>query len=220
LYLGANFEFANQALSFTIHAEQSAVNNAWLHDEQGIASLAVNAAPCGICRQFLNELTTDSTLKVIVSKSGGSVASHQALPLSSLLPDAFGPLDLGVQAGLMRAEDHQLRLNATDPIVLAALGACNTSYAPYTEVYAGVALRGADGMIYSGRYAENAAYNPSLLAIQSALASMNIQMDTGSLSVMDAVLVERSRGPINQREVTRLILESINPGAKLTYYSV
>jgi len=38
--------------------------------------------------------------------------------------------------------------------------------------------------------------------------------------VMDAVLVERSRGPINQREVTRLILESINPGAKLTYYSV
>jgi cytidine deaminase len=221
LYLGANFEFASQALCFTIHAEQSVANNAWLRNEQGISALAVTAAPCGVCRQFLNELTIGGKLNVIVSKNACSVSSNEARPLSHLLPDAFGPADLDVQGGLMRPEDHRLGLKTADPIVLAALAACNSSYAPYTEVYAGVALRGADGTIYSGRYAENAAYNPSLLAIQSALASMKMQIGpTESFSIADAVLVERSLGLTSQREITRLILESIDPQARLIYYPV
>lgn len=62
LYLGANFEFANAALSFSVHAEQAAVNNAWLHGEEGIQLLAISAAPCGYCRQFLNELVTAKKL--------------------------------------------------------------------------------------------------------------------------------------------------------------
>src|SRR5688572_3635647 len=56
LYLGANFELRDVALSFTTHAEQAAVNNAWLNGEAGIQMLAVSAAPCGYCRQFLYEL--------------------------------------------------------------------------------------------------------------------------------------------------------------------
>src|ERR1700750_2683197 len=42
IYLGANFEFTGEALSFTVHAEQSASANAWLHGEQGIQALAIS----------------------------------------------------------------------------------------------------------------------------------------------------------------------------------
>src|SRR6202008_4872975 len=100
LYLGANFEFASQILGFTVHAEQSATNNAWAQGEHGIGILAVNAAPCGICRQFLNELTTHETLKVIVRKNVSSEDSYEAHTLPSLLPYAFGPGHLNVQGGL------------------------------------------------------------------------------------------------------------------------
>lgn len=45
LYFGANLEFPGLALTQTVHAEQSATMNAWLHDEAGITSLAVNFPP-------------------------------------------------------------------------------------------------------------------------------------------------------------------------------
>ena len=38
VYLGANFEFVGQALSFTVHAEQAAVTNAMAHGESGIST--------------------------------------------------------------------------------------------------------------------------------------------------------------------------------------
>jgi cytidine deaminase len=221
LYLGANFEFAGQVLGFTIHAEQSAVNSAWLHGEHGIGALAINAAPCGMCRQFLHELTINSTLRILTRMNAGPVGSHETQLLSRLLPAAFGPEDLGVDGGLMRAENHRFELETTEPGVLAALAACNASYAPYTHAYAGVALCDADGNVYAGRYAENAAYNSSLLAIQSALAVMRIQTGAAErLSISKAVLVERSVGPTSQRDVTRTMLESISPTIRLAYHSV
>src|SRR5210317_1999254 len=56
LFLGANIEFPAQALTQTIHAEQSAIINAWLQGAKRISGIAVSAAPCGYCRQFLHEL--------------------------------------------------------------------------------------------------------------------------------------------------------------------
>src|SRR5262249_4116625 len=47
IYLGANFEFVGQALSYTVHAEQAAVANAIAHGETELRMLAVSAAPCG-----------------------------------------------------------------------------------------------------------------------------------------------------------------------------
>lgn len=58
IYLGANVEFAGCTLNQTVHAEQAAVINAAAHRETGIARLAVSAAPCGYCRQFLYELAS------------------------------------------------------------------------------------------------------------------------------------------------------------------
>ena len=54
IYFGPNMEFENTALHFTIHAEQCAVVNTAQHLEKGIVSIAVNAPPCGFCRQFVN----------------------------------------------------------------------------------------------------------------------------------------------------------------------
>ncbi len=121
----------------------------------------------------------------------------------------------------MRPEDHRLTLEDTDPLVQTALAAANSCYAPYTRSYAGIAFRSADRKIYPERYAENAAYNSSLLAFQSALAFMKMQLGVAaSLEIVEAVLVEKSPERTSQREATRLLLESISPQARLTYYAL
>jgi len=166
LYYGANVEFAGEALSFTVHAEQSAVTNAWMHGETGIDTIAVTAAPCGYCRQFLNELTTASSLVVQMPKETKSLAE--------LLPSAFGPRDLGIEGGLLQRDDHGLSSDGHNDLVRAALAAANMSYAPYSKSYAGVALR-ANGTTVAGAYAENAAFNPSMSPLEVAMSLLNLQ---------------------------------------------
>jgi len=67
LYFGANYEFVGQALSFTVHGEQAATAHAIASGEIGMQRLAVSAAPCGYCRQFLYELDTAATLQILCS---------------------------------------------------------------------------------------------------------------------------------------------------------
>ena len=180
LYFGVNLEFAGEALSFTVHAEQSSVANAWMHGEEGIDLISVTAAPCGYCRQFLNELTTADDLTIAIP--------HETRTLRELLPSAFGPRDLGIAGGLMQREDHALTIDANDDLSLAALAAARRSYAPYSKAYAGVALRTRDGAITVGAYAENAAFNPSMSPLEVALSQLNLAggaFDT----IEDAVLV-------------------------------
>lgn len=64
LYLGANLEFIGMPLHATLHAEQSAVLNAWMHDEKAVVSLYVSEMPCGHCRQFLRELTNIKSVPI------------------------------------------------------------------------------------------------------------------------------------------------------------
>ena len=92
LYLGANLEIAQAALSFVVHAEQSAINNALLHGEPGIERIAVTAAPCGHCRQFLNELKAASELEIIVQ-------GRPPVTLAELLPAALAPPTWGLKMG-------------------------------------------------------------------------------------------------------------------------
>jgi cytidine deaminase len=180
LYFGTNLEFAGEALSFTVHAEQSSVANAWMHGEAGIDLIAVTAAPCGYCRQFLNELITADSLTIAIP--------NETRSLRELLPSAFGPRDLGIDGGLMQPEEHALSVDATDALTLAALAAARRSYAPYSKSYAGVAVRTSDGTIASGAYAENAAFNPSMSPLEVALSQLNL---AGSAfgTIEDAVLV-------------------------------
>jgi cytidine deaminase len=215
-YLGSNVEFLGHALSFTVHAEQSATNNAWLQGEQGMTALAMSAAPCGYCRQFLYETADPWALDILLPIKG--TFTPQVNPLGFFIPEAFGPQDLNKEASLMQYEDHGLHVSSADPLVQAALQAANASYAPYTGNFAGVALETHGGAVYAGRHAENAAYNPSLSPFQSAIAGFNMSIASGSsLNITRAVLLE-APARVSQRSATEALLASVSPDCRLEYH--
>lgn len=226
LYLGANLEFPGLALNYTVHAEQSAVNHAWLSGEKSLSALAVSAAPCGHCRQFLHETTPDGSLPLHLP--GPIPGEVSTLLLKELLPQAFGPADLGVRGGLLATPRREnLRLGrdaARDPLVVAALAAAKSSYSPYragrARPLAGVALALADGSTVTGRLAANAAYNPGLLPLSAALAFARLQHPPGApLRVRRCVLVERS-AESGQRLATTALLAAIAPRVRLEHHEV
>jgi cytidine deaminase len=188
LYYGANLEVSGQALSFTVHAEQSATSNAWVNGEQGLSALGVSAAPCGYCRQFLYELVTAATLTVLLPGTSPTL-------LTTFLPDAFGPGDLGVKGGLMQAQNNGLQVSSQlDPAGMAALAAANASYSPYTSTFAGVALA-------------LSAYNPSMSPLEAAL-SLAMLSNHSYGDITEAVLVE-ARGTASQVGATQTVLGSV-----------
>lgn len=209
LYTGANIEIPGQCLGFAVHAEQSACSNAYMHNEKAITALAVGGAPCGHCRQFINEMSPDGS--ILIMNPDGSASK-----LASLLPAAFGPAALGMKHGALPVEETGLKLisPSADKLTLAALDAARTSYAPYSKSPAGVAIRTAEGRVYRGSYIENVAFNPSLSPLQTTLAAL-IAGD-GTFSEISAVtLVELDKPTISQKSVTETVLGAIAPSAKL-----
>jgi cytidine deaminase len=209
IYFGANLELANAPLGFTIHAEQSAVANAVAHGEKAIERLAVTAAPCGHCRQFLNELTTASTLELII-------AGKPPTTLTALLPNSFGPADLGAEGGLNGEIETPMHLvsGATSPIAEAALRAASRSYSPYTKSQSGVAFGLQDGTIVAGSYIESAAYNPSLPPGIAAIDRLRFSGRSYS-DISEALLVELEGAKISQEGMTRSVLHGIAPDVEL-----
>jgi cytidine deaminase len=116
---------------------------------------------------------------------------------------------LGVNGGLLAGGVADLRphIDADDVLGQAALGAACISYAPYTRAHAGIALQTADGTIVTGRYAESAAYNPSLPALQSALVDLALRRVDRS-SIVSAVMVEEAARS-SQRAATEALLSSL-----------
>jgi cytidine deaminase len=204
IYFGANYEFVGQALSFTVHGEQAATAHAIARGETGMQKLAVSAAPCGYCRQFLYELTTASTLQILLPNTPATL-------LTSLIPNAFGPGDLGVTAALMSPQSHGMTLSPIihDPVVKAALAAANASYAPYTFSYAGVALKTRDGGIFTGSVAENAAFNPSMSPLEAAIVNLVISGGKSYADIIEAVLVEATSSKASQSAATHAVLSAI-----------
>jgi len=204
LYFGANYEFVGQALSFTVHGEQAATAHAISGGETGMQKLAVSAAPCGYCRQFLYELTTASTLQILLPNT-------PPVLLTDLIPNAFGPGDLGVTAALMSPQSHRMTLSsgAGDSVVQAALKAAKASYAPYTFDYAGVALKTRHGGIFTGSVAEDAAFNPSMSPLEAAVVSLIISGGKSYSDIVDAVLVEMAGSKAGQAAATRAALAAI-----------
>ena len=167
LYLGANLEFANAPLSATLHAEQSAVLNAWMHGEASLQALAISAAPCGFCRQFLWELAEANKLPIIV----GDMRTN----LEQLLPMPFGePRQPG--HGLLDSSPTALQsiTPITDKGAQRAIDAAQHSYTPYTNTPEGFAVECANGKHFAGRAAENIAFNPSVPAMLCALNQRNL----------------------------------------------
>lgn len=100
IYLGCNVE--NAAYTPTNCAERTAVFKAVSEGEREFVAIAVVGglgdtlselcAPCGVCRQVLNEFC-DGTLKVIL----GTPDKITVTTLSELLPYSFGRTDLEKQ---------------------------------------------------------------------------------------------------------------------------
>jgi cytidine deaminase len=167
LYLGANLEFQGVPLNATLHAEQSAVLNAWMHDESEIVALHVSETPCGHCRQFLRELSNAATLEIHCS---GHVHT-----LEALLPHAFGDLRKPGQ-GLL--DSSSTRLDAVMPRPSTseqrAINAAQRSYTPYSSSPEGFIIECLNGHFFSGRAAECAAFNPSVPGVLVALNQRNL----------------------------------------------
>ncbi|MBU3917050.1 cytidine deaminase [bacterium] len=204
LYFGANIEFIGEPLHSTVHAEQASIANAISKGENGIKAITVTAMPCGHCRQFINELNTARELKIFV-------IGQEPILFSDLLPDAFGPADLNIEGRLMDPQTHDLRLEnpSSDKVIQKALRAAAVSYAPYSNCYSGVALETNSGEIFTGSYAENAAFNPSLLPLQAAMVNM-IMAGNSFNDISKAVLVQSKKQKIDFAEITRRTLKSVS----------
>ncbi|MBW7982221.1 cytidine deaminase [Enterobacillus tribolii] len=198
LYFGANMEFAGTPLQQTIHAEQCAVTHAWMRGERGLASITVNYTPCGHCRQFMNELNSGTGLTI-------RLPGRAPATLGDYLPDAFGPRDLNITTLLMDETRHGLSSSNQDPLTQQAVAAADQSHAPYSRSYSGVALEAEDGAVFTGRYAENAAFNPSLPPLQAALILMNLS-GRDLRHIRRAVLAETQGSLLTQWPATQATL--------------
>ena len=205
LYLGANLEFPGQGLSQTVHAEQAALSNAFMHDEPGIEAIAVSAPPCGHCRQFLYEFCDGRDIQILMP-------GQQPITLASLLPQPFGPRDLNVTEGPLARTKIVDQKVATDPAQAARYAAAN-AYAPYTHSPSGVAIRSRRGGVYRGSYIENAAFNPSLPPLQVALVAMAVANEDFS-DIAEVVLAEAGNNSISQLSATKSVLAVIAPRAE------
>jgi len=231
VYLGVNIEFPGAAIGQTVrlfarlllllfrtripagpvdlacrqvHGEQCLVTIAAQHKETALERLAVSAAPCGHCRQFLNE-----------TNQGGEIAigfDDVRLPLRELLPHSFGPDDLGNDTPLLRHKRNTVKTleippDADDALVSAACEAAAQSYSPYTRSPSGVAVRLSSGEVFAGSYLENCAFNPAVPPLQAALINMvshgrGHEMD----QIVEVVLVEDCTAPIQQSGGAMLLL--------------
>jgi cytidine deaminase len=202
IYFGANMEFLDMPLNASIHAEQSAVANAWMHGETGLIELHVSALPCGHCRQFLQELPDCESLLVSVG--------DKRLPLTALLPHAFKfdavrPSILGPS----RALELRAAKGGTDPLSQLALSAAAQSYVPYTGSAEGCALETCNGVVFSGRTAESAAFNPTLQATSVALNQHNLSAQRAQ-PIVRAVLTQLPQSLNDPLALARGCLSSVS----------
>jgi cytidine deaminase len=100
--------------------------------------------------------------------------------------------------------------------VLDQFPAANKSYAPYSRNFAGCVIETTEGKRYAGRYAENAAFNPSVSPLQAAFIKMTMDTPGGQKKIRRAVLVEIPTA-ISQRTICEMYLKPIGPSVTLEY---
>lgn len=199
-YFGGNMEFLGATMQQTVHAEQSAISHAWLRGESALRSITVNYTPCGHCRQFMNELNSGLTLRI-------NLPGREPHTLQDYLPDAFGPKDLDIKTLLMDKQDHGYPL-VGDALTQAAIKAANNSHTPYSQSPSGVAIELHNGQIFSGSYAENAAFNPTLPPLQGALNLLSLN-GYDYPDIKRAMLAERIDAPLVQWDATAATLKAL-----------
>ncbi|KAI3422909.1 uncharacterized protein J3R85_011655, partial [Psidium guajava] len=233
IFFGVNLEFSGLPLHHSVHAEQFLATNLALHGEPRLLSLAVSSAPCGHCRQFLQEIRNapEIQIRVFPINDPGQEADPTFGPLSRLLPRRFGPSDLLDEEAPLLLEPHHNGLTlsmrnpihealcngfcdgpeADDELVAAALEAANESHAPYSKCPSGVAIVDREGKVYKGSYTESAAYNPSLGPVQAALVAYVAGGGGGYERIAGGVLVEMEGAVVRQEPTARLLMGLVSP---------
>lgn len=201
-YLGANMEFNGVPLNTSLHAEQSAILNAWMHGEKSIQSLYISETPCGHCREFLRELSGISEVSIIIN--------DQVTHLDALLPQAFGaarPEGKGLlDSGPVRLEPvHPTDENAC----IRAINSAQHSYCPYTHNPVGCVLETVSGKFIAGRSAESAAFNPSVPAIVCALNQRNLSHLRNEI-IQSCIIAKLATGIHSQQTLTSSLLNNIS----------
>lgn len=115
--------------------------------------------------------------------------------------------DLEIKTLLMDEQDHGYALTG-DALSQAAIAAANRSHMPYSKSPSGVALECKDGRIFSGSYAENAAFNPTLPPLQGALILLNLK-GYDYPDIQRAVLAEKADAPLIQWDATSATLKAL-----------
>ncbi|KAI9118814.1 hypothetical protein K1719_010259 [Acacia pycnantha] len=224
IFFGVNLEFPGLPLHHSVHAEQFLVTNLFINGETNLDCLAVSAAPCGHCRQFLQEIRGAPDVKILIT----SDEEQDFTPLSQFLSHRFGPNDLLPDDIPLLLEPRHNGLHfsgkinnsptgicnngyhTNEKLKYAALEAANKSHAPYSGSPSGVALIDSDGKIYKGSYMESAAYNPSMGPVQAALVSYVAGGGGDYQKVVGAVLVEKEGAVVRQEQTAKLLLQSIS----------
>lgn len=173
------------------------------HSETGILKMATSAAPCGHCRQFLNEIDTEGRLEILMP-------NHPPEKLSFFLPEAFGPKDLGLWIDPWNSQGKNLEPSS---IIAKAIDAATASHAPYSQSKSGVAIQTIDGKVYTGAYVENAAFNPSLSPFHVALAGLVSDLCSYD-EISRVILVEQESAKISHEGSIRAMLDRIAPQAQ------
>jgi len=148
VYLGFNLEFPGTCIQSTLHAEQFAFANAFIHQDHDIIRIAVTATPCGHCRQFMAER---SICDITVLLNDESEIKELKL-LEDLLPLAW------------QGSEQLSTINDS------CEGIMQDSFAPYSGSKSACVLH-AGSRSYSGVYIESPAFNPSISPLHSALVS-------------------------------------------------
>lgn len=201
-YIGANFELLDVPLHATIHAEQSALLNAWIHNEKEVQALYITELPCGHCRQFLQELSNIEEVQIFVR---GRTYSHK-----SLLPHYFGnspPIGQGLlDSVVVSLESTHPQLDVS---VQEAIQSAECSYVPYSNCQEGFSIECEDGKIFSGRAAECAAFNPSVPSVMAAINQRNLS-SSRNISICKATQARLVKAINNPLPFSRNVISSLS----------
>ena len=124
IYCGANLENASYGVGMCAEvAALTAANSAGDYNVEAIAvighrfieprSLSMVVAPCGRCRQLIFEASQISKSDVRVISCNGELSEIAVAGISELLPDAFGPHNLGLDEA-WRGMQLELRDSVAD----------------------------------------------------------------------------------------------------------
>jgi len=105
IFVGTNME--NAVFDLTVHAEPAALSAANTVGERDILAMAVTGrgdaqpalypvTPCGICRQILFEVSQIAGRDIPIIASNTQKDRILMTTISELLPQAFGPREVGV----------------------------------------------------------------------------------------------------------------------------